>query len=480
MYLNFIFRQELNKMVAKNIAILILAAGKGTRMKSSLPKPLHTVCGYPILTYILKAAQALNPAAIGVVIGHGAQQVKEVVTANSSAWGITAPVDFFEQTDLSGSASAVKAALPFLEKHKTVMILNGDTPLLKAQTLAKMAIDFETQKAGALVFGVTVPDPFGYGRIVRDGEGQFEKIVEQADADAQTQKITEINSGMYVFDSAALQKALTQLKPQGPKREFYLTDTLALIKQAGLPAVVFNSTDFEQALGVNSRAQLAQAAQVMRARINEFHMDNGVTLINPQDTYIDAGVQIGPDTTIASGCYLLGHTQIGAHCTLESSVYINDSKISDNVTLKLGTYIEESEVAEMCQLGPYAHLRPESVLRKGAKVGNFSEIKKAVIGEGSKVNHLSYIGDTQMGAGVNVGAGTITCNYDGVNKHQTTIEDHVFIGSNVNFVAPVTVHEYAKIGAGSTITKEVEAQGLAIARARQVVLEKKGVKKEHD
>ncbi|MBO4675719.1 MAG: bifunctional UDP-N-acetylglucosamine diphosphorylase/glucosamine-1-phosphate N-acetyltransferase GlmU [Elusimicrobiaceae bacterium] len=464
-------------MVAKNIAVLILAAGKGTRMKSSLPKPLHSVCGYPILTHILKAAQALNPAAIGVVIGHGAQQVKEVVTANLSTWGITAPVDFFVQTDLSGSASAVKAALPFLQKHQTVMILNGDTPLLKVQTLKEMAADFNAQKAGTLVLGVTVPDPFGYGRIVRDSKGQFEKIVEHSDADAQTQKITEINSGMYVFDSAALQKALTQLKPQGPKHEFYLTDTLALIKQAGQSAVVFNSTDFEQALGVNSRVQLAQVAQIMRARINEYHMNNGVTLINPQDTYIDAGVKIGADTTIASGCYLLGNTQIGSNCVLESSVYVSDSKIADNVTLKLGTYVEDSEVAETCQLGPYAHLRPKSVLRKGAKVGNFSEIKKAVIGEGSKVNHLSYIGDTQMGAGVNVGAGTITCNYDGVHKHQTVIEDHVFIGSNVNFVAPVTVHEYAKIGAGSTVTKEVSANGLAIARSRQVVLENKGAKK---
>lgn len=464
-------------MVAKNISVLILAAGKGTRMKSSLPKPLHAVCGFPILAHILKSAQALNPGAIGVVIGHGAEQVKEVVLANLSAWGISCPVEFFVQTDLSGSASAVKAALPFLQKHTSVMVLNGDTPLLKAQTLAKMAQTFQAENAGALVLGVTVPDPSGYGRIVRDANNRFEKIVEDADADEKTKQITEINSGMYVFDSASLQTALTQLKPQGKKHEFYLTDTLALIKQVGKPALVFNSTDFEQALGVNSRVQLAQAAQIMRARINQFHMDNGVTLINPQDTYIDAGVQIGADTIIASGCYLLGNTQIGANCTLESSVYITNSKIADNVTLKLGTYIEDSDVAENCQLGPYAHLRPLSVLCKGAKVGNFSEIKKATIGEGSKVNHLSYIGDTQMGAHVNVGAGTITCNYDGAHKHQTIIEDNVFVGSNVNFVAPVTVQKYVRIGAGSTITKDVQENALAIARSRQVVLENKGAKK---
>lgn len=464
-------------MVAKNRSVLILAAGKGTRMKSSLPKPLHAVCGFPILAHILRAAQELNPAAMGVVIGHGAELVKQTVLDNLSAWGITAPVEFYEQTDLSGSGSAVKAALPFLQQHDNVMIVNGDTPLLKADTLQEMQTAFEQANVGVLVLAVKVPNPAGYGRIVRDGQNQFEKIVEEADADAETKKIDEINSGMYVFNSAALVKALGQLTPQGPKHEYYLTDTLSLIKQAGLPAVVFTSQDFEQALGVNSRVQLAQAAQIMRARINEFHMDNGVTLINPQDTYIDAGVEIGADTVIASGCYLLGNTKIGPNCTLESSVYVNNSTIANDVTLKLGTYIEESDVAETCQLGPYAHLRPKSVLKKGAKVGNFSEIKKAVIGEGSKVNHLSYIGDTQMGAGVNVGAGTITCNYDGKNKHTTVIEDHVFVGSNVNFVAPVTVHAYAKIGAGSTITKEVSAQGLAIARSRQVVLENKGVKK---
>ncbi|MBP5403717.1 MAG: bifunctional UDP-N-acetylglucosamine diphosphorylase/glucosamine-1-phosphate N-acetyltransferase GlmU [Elusimicrobiaceae bacterium] len=446
-------------------------------MKSNLPKPLHAVCGFPILAHILKAAQALNPAGIGIVIGHGANQVKQTVLDNSAAWGITAPVEFYEQTELAGSGSAVKAALPFLQKHNNVMILNGDVPLLQADTLQAMQTAFEHAKAGALVLAVKVPNPAGYGRIVCGAQNQFEKIVEDADADAETKKICEINSGMYVFNSAALQKALAQLKPQGPKHEYYLTDTLALIKQE-MPAVVFASNDYEQALGVNSREQLAQAAQIMRARINRYHMDNGVTLINPQDTYIDAGVQIGADTVIASGCYLLGNTQIGQNCTLESSVYINNSIIHNDVTLKLGTYIEESEVAENCQLGPYAHLRPKSILKKGAKVGNFSEIKKAVIGEGSKVNHLSYIGDTQMGAGVNVGAGTITCNYDGKNKHTTVIEDHVFVGSNVNFVAPVTVHEYAKIGAGSTITKEVASQGLAIARSRQVVLEKKGVKKD--
>ena len=465
-------------MVAqKKRCVLILAAGKGTRMKSSLPKPLHAVCGTPILGHILKASQSLNPAAIGVVVGHGAQTVLQTVQDRLADWGISSPVEFIEQTDLSGSGSAVKAALAFIQKFDTVLILNGDTPLLKAQTLSEMLDAFEAQQAGALVLGVTVPDPSGYGRIVRQANGDFQKIVEDADADAETKKIAEINSGMYVFDSALLQTALAKLTPQGPKHEYYLTDTLALIKAQNNRVVVFNSTDYKQALGINSKAQLAQAQQIMRSRVAQALMDEGVTLLQPDQTYIDPEVKIGADTVICPGTYILGKTVIGKNCVVEGGVYIKDSQIADNVTLKMGTYVEESTVAENCQLGPYAHLRPQSVLCKGAKVGNYSEIKKAVIGEGSKVNHLSYIGDTQMGAGVNVGAGTITCNYDGKNKHQTVIEDHVFIGSNVNFVAPVTVHEYAKIGAGSTITKEVPAESLGIARARQVVLENKGVKK---
>lgn len=465
-------------MVAKkNLCVLILAAGKGTRMKSSLPKPLHIVCGIPILAHILKAAQDLGPAAIGIVVGHEADTVVNTVQAGLHDWGITAPVVFVRQTDLSGSASAVKAALPLLQKFETVLVLNGDTPLLKSQTLAEMAKVFEGSEAGALVLGVTVPDPAGYGRIIRAADGAFENIVEDADADEDTKKIAEINSGMYVFNSKSLQTALTQLVPQGPKHEFYLTDTLALIKQMNQPVLVFAGRDYEQALGINSKAQLAEAEQIMRDRVANALMDEGVTLVRPKEVFIDPGVKIGADTVICPGCYISGKTVIGKNCYIEGNCYIKDSVIGDHVALKMGTYIEESEVADECQLGPYAHLRPKSVLKKGAKVGNFSEIKKSVIGEGSKVNHLSYIGDTQMGAGVNVGAGTITCNYDGKNKHQTVIEDHVFVGSNVNFVAPVTVHEYAKIGAGSTITKEVPAESLGIARSRQVVLEKKGVKK---
>ena len=464
-------------MVAKkNLCVLILAAGKGTRMKSSLPKPLHAVCGAPIISYILKAAQTLSPAAIGVVVGHESDQVIEAIKTGLPAWGVSAPVVFVKQTELTGSGSAVKAAIPLLQKFENVLILNGDTPLLSSKTLEEMLKGFFAQKSAAMVLSVTVPNPYGYGRIVRNAQGEFEAIVEEADADKETKQIAEINSGMYVFNAKSLQAALSQLLPQGPKNEYYLTDTLYLIKQMNQPVHVFTAPDFTEALGVNSKAQLAEADQILRARTAVRLMNEGVTLVNPQEVYIDEQVKIGPDTVVYPGTYLLGKTVIGSNCIIEGGVYVKDSTIGDNVTLKMGTYIEESTVEDTCQLGPYAHLRPQSVLKKGAKVGNFSEIKKSVIGEGSKVNHLSYIGDTQMGAGVNVGAGTITCNYDGVKKHQTIIEDHVFIGSNVNFVAPVTVRQYAKIGAGSTITKEVPAKSLGIARSRQVVLENKGVK----
>ena len=466
-------------MVAKkNLCVLILAAGKGTRMKSPLPKPLHPVCGLPIIAHILQAAQALNPAAIGLVVGHEAQKMEEAVKEGLPQWGVTAPLVFVEQTDLSGSGSAVKAALPLLKRFEDVMVLNGDTPLVKAQTLEQMYSAFQDNEAGAMLLAVSVPEPSGYGRVVRAGDGTFEKIVEHSDADEKTLLIHEINSGMYIFKFAHLDKALQALTPQGPKHEYYLTDTLSYIKSQKHPVLVYGSEDYEQALGVNSKFQLSQAELIMRGRVARRLMDEGVTIPNPQAVFIDAQAQIGADSFICPGCYICGKTVIGKNCMLEGNVFIKDSTIGDNVILKMGTYIEDSSVEEECQLGPYAHLRPQSVLKKGAKVGNFSEIKKSVIGEGSKVNHLSYIGDTEMGACVNVGAGTITCNYDGKNKHKTVIGDHVFIGSNVNFVAPVTVENYAKIGAGSTITKLVPQESLAIARSRQVVLEKKGIK--HD
>ena len=465
-------------MVAQNnLCILILAAGKGTRMKSSLPKPLHPVCGLPMVAHSLRAAQALNPGAIGVIVGHEAPKVMEEITAHLQTWGITAPVVFAEQKELNGSGGAVQAALPLITRFESVMILNGDAPLTRPETLQKMYEDFIGKQAGASVLSIRIDNPAGYGRIVRENDGCFGCIVEDADTDENTRTITEVNGGMYVFNGPALVDGLGKLTPQGPKHEFYLTDTLTFIKETK-PAIVYRLADFEESLGVNSRAELAQAEAIMRRRINAKFMADGVRIVRPEATYIDEGVQIGADTTVFPDTYIEGNTKIGSNCLIEGNVMIRNCQIADNVTIRMGSYCDDSRVSEFCEVGPYARLRPGAELKTKAKVGNFSEVKKSVIGEGSKVNHLTYIGDTDMGAGVNIGAGTITCNYDGAKKHRTIIGDHCFIGSNTNFVAPVEVKPYSKIGAGSTITKEVPQDSLAIARARQVVLENKGVK--HD
>ena len=472
-----LFRQELNKMVAKkNLCVLILAAGKGTRMKSSLPKPLHPVCGVPMIAHSLRAAQALGPGAICVVVGHEAAAVMGSVTENVEKWGITAPVLFAEQKELNGSGGAVRAASEAISRFEQVLVLNGDVPLILPETLENMLTLAADKKAGALVLSMQVANPTGYGRIVRGKEDNFDCIVEEADADAATRRITEVNGGMYVFNSQDLTAALAKLTPQGPKHEFYLTDTLSFIKQAGKPVAVYALPDETEALGVNSRAELAQAEILMQRRINTKLMADGVRLIRPEDTYIEAGVQIGADTTIFPGTYIQGNTTIGANCLIEGGVMIRNCQIADNVIIRMGSYCDDSVVATTCEVGPYARLRPGAELKTKAKVGNFSEVKKSVIGEGSKVNHLTYIGDTDMGAGVNIGAGTITCNYDGQKKHRTVIGDHCFVGSNTNFVAPVEIKPYSKIGAGSTITKDVAENALAIARSRQVVLENKGIK----
>ena len=438
-------------MVAKkNLCVLILAGGKGTRMKSSLPKPLHNICGGPILSHILKTAQKLKPAAIGVLTGHQSEFLKQTVKDNLNNWGIKTPVEFLFQKELTGSGTAAKDSVPFIKKYDRVLILAGDAPLVKADTLKNLIKNHEAKKASCTVFTVTVDNPYGYGRIIKAEDGSFKKIVEQSEADAETAAVKEVNSGMYVFDTAPLIKMLALLRPQGVKKEYYLTDTLGFLKQNSYGVEVFNAEDFTEAMGINSKKQLAEAAKIMRAKINAKFMEEGVTFINPEVTYIDPEVKIGADSTVYPNCHIQGKTVINS-----------------------GSHITDSSVGKTCQVGPYAHLRPMAVLKEGSKVGNYVEIKKAVIGKGSKVSHLTYIGDTDMGAKVNIGAGTITCNYDGVNKFKTVIGDEVFVGSNTNFVAPVKIGRGAKIGAGSTITEDVPSAVLAIARARQVNLNKK-------
>jgi len=466
-------------MVAnKNLCVLILAGGKGTRMKSETPKPLHVICGGEILSHILKTAQALKPSAIGILTGHRADFVRQTVQENLSLWGIKTPVEFVLQKELTGSGTAAKDSIPFIRKYKNVLILAGDAPLVRASTLNNLIKKHNASKASCTVFTVEIEDPTGYGRIVKNADGTFEKIVEQSEADAKTAAIKEINSGMYIFNSAELISVLKLLRPQGVKKEYYLTDALGFLKQKGLKVEVFKAEDFREAMGINSKAQLAQAAKIMRQRINDKFMEDGVTFINPEVTYIDATVKIGADSTVYPNTFISGKTVIGKNCVIGPDCWIENSVIKDGCNVKSGSYITDSQIDKDCQIGPYARLRPLSHISEGAKIGNFVEIKKSSVGKGSKVQHLTYIGDTLMGAGVNIGAGTITCNYDGVNKHQTVIADDVFVGSNTNFVAPVKVAKGAKIGAGSTITEDIPAGALSIARARQVNLKtKKEIKK---
>jgi len=461
-------------MVAKNdLCVLVLAGGKGTRMKSDLPKPLHHICGSQILAHILKTAQGLKPAAIGVLTGHRAELVQETVQNNIQNWDIKSPVDFILQKELTGSGTAAKCSVPFMKKYGQILILAGDAPLIKTQTLKALIQKHKQTKAVCTVFTVNIDNPKGYGRIVKDSKDAFQKIVEESETDSKTANIKEVNSGMYIFDTAQLIKVLKLLKPQGPKKEYYLTDALAFLKQKGLKVEVFNAADFKEAMGINSKKQLAEAAKIMQAEINDNLMAQGVTLIDPASTHIDAMATIGADTIIYPGCFIKGNTVIGAGCTIGPNCWIEASIISDNCRVKSGCYFTGAKLAQNCEIGPYAHLRPGAVFEEGAKAGNFTEIKKSIIGKGSKVPHLTYIGDAEIGQKVNIGAGSITCNYDGISKYKTIIEDNVFVGSNTNFVAPVRVGRGAKIGAGSTITQDIPSGFLAIARARQVNLDRK-------
>ena len=460
-----------NKALA-DTGVLILAAGFGTRMKSELPKVLHCAGGRPLLAHVLRAADALGPSGLCVVVGHKAALVRGELEKNAVAWGIKSPLEVLEQKNLTGSGTAAIEAASFIKKFKKVLVLCGDAPFIRPATLSAMAKTC-SGGASAVVLTAIVPDPHGYGRIVRGKGDTVAKIVEQAGASPEIDAITEINSGIYLFNSAALLKVLPRLKPNLPKNEYYITDAVEYIGADGGAVIASRAADHTEVLGINSRRQLAQAEKLLRGRKLYELMDSGVTITDPDTTYIDDSVTIGPDTIIYPGSHIYGATVIGSNCVVGPNVFIKDMSIAANCEILLGSHLAESSIDEHCVIGPYSRIRPKCALAQGAKVGNFSELKAATIGKGSKVPHLSYVGDAEIGAAVNVGAGTITCNYDGVKKHRTVLGDGVFVGSNVNLVAPVTVGERAKLGAGSTITDDVPAGALAIARARQIIKEKK-------
>ena len=440
--------------------MIVLAAGKGTRMRSDRPKVLHRMAGRPLLEHVLRTAGSLNPTTTTIVVGHQADLIRRAVDTRPG-------LQFVRQEPQLGTAHALLQAEPVLAGSTGwLVVLSGDVPRIRPSTLQRLAGAHESSGAAATMLTATLTQPFGYGRVVRQN-GQFAEVVEETDATPGQRAIREINSGVYVFDLAPLFEALHQIPEAGPKHERYLPAVFALYRQRGLTVETVVADDPSEIRGINSQAELAEVSIMVRQSKNEELMAAGVTLEDPATTYIDDDVVVGPDTVIHPGVTLEGRTTIGARCELHSGIRIADSEVGDDVTINNFCVIAESRVETGARVGPFAHLRPGTEICERARVGNFVELKQATLGAGSKANHLSYLGDTTVGEGVNVGAGTITCNYDGQRKHQTTIEDGAFIGSGTQLVAPVTVGHDAYVAAGSCVTEDVPAGALAIARGRQ-------------
>lgn len=446
----------------KSVASVVLAAGKGTRMKSGLIKVLHPLAGVPMISWAVAAAREAGSDPIALVIGHQANAVQGVFRGATD-------IRCAMQEEQLGTGHAVACGLETLAGFNgTVLILCGDTPLLRSETLKTMLAFHHDNKAAITVLTAVMDDPYGYGRIVRDPSGRVNRIVEQKDAAPEEQEIREINSGIYCMDSGFLFANIKKIGNDNAQREYYLTDLLALAVEQGLVCLAMPTADADEIMGVNDRVQLAEAGRILRRRINREQMLNGVTIIDPDHTYIDQGAIIGADTTIHPGCLIDGKTVIGDGCLIETGVSISGCRIGDDCHIKAASVLENSELGEDVAIGPMAHLRPGTSLGNKVKIGNFVETKKIIMGEGSKASHLTYLGDAEIGSNVNIGCGTITCNYDGVNKHRTVIGNDVFIGSDVQLVAPVSIGRNSLVAAGTTVTVDVPPDSLAISRVPQV------------
>lgn len=446
-------------MSSPQLSVVILAAGKGTRMKSALPKVLHPLCGQPLIHYPVQLATGLGSATTVLVVGHGAGQVEAALDGAAVCFALQA-----EQLGTGHALLCARAALAGVTG--TILLLCGDVPLLQAATLDRLLAHHRDAQASVTVLTAQLANPHGYGRIVRDGD-EVVAIVEEKDATPELRQIREINTGIYCFEAPFVFEALQSVGRDNAQGEYYLTDVLAIARAAGRKVCAVMAPTAEETMGINDRVQLAEATAIMRRRINEAHMRAGVTLLDPATTYIDPGVVIAPDTVLHPNVHLRGKTAIASGSEIETGVMISDCTLAENVHVKAGSILEGSRVGAASNIGPMAHLRAGTVLAGGNKIGNFVETKKARLGMKSQASHLTYIGDAEVGERVNFGCGTITCNYDGVNKFQTTIGDDVFIGSDVQFIAPITVGSGALIGAGSTITRDVPADALAITRAEQ-------------
>lgn len=451
-------------MSPPDLATLILAAGKGTRMKSALAKVLHPVAGRPMLAYALDLAALLKASPNILILGHQADGVRKAVEGSGCRIVLQDPPQ--------GTGHAARVGMEALgEFEGTVAILYADIPLLRVESL-QAALAHHTKTCAALtVITFQPPDATGYGRILRNPQGRMYGIVEHRDANADQHAIGECNTGLYLADAAWLRRAVERIKPENVQQEYYLTDAVDIVLGLGGVVETFPLADPDEAQGINDRADLARVERSMRTRINLAHMRNGVTLTDPDRTLIEAGVEIAADVLIEPDAILSGRTRIARGCVIQAGVRIEDSVISANCVIKQGSVIEESEVGEGTQIGPMAHLRPGTVLGREVRIGNFVETKKARIGDGTKANHLSYLGDAEIGGGSNIGCGTITCNYDGEKKHVTTIGDRVFIGSDSQLVAPVKVGSDAYVGSGTTVTADVPEGALAVSRVKQKNIE---------
>lgn len=437
---------------------IILAAGKGTRMKSKLYKVLHQVCGKSMVEHVLEQLQQAKIENIVTVVGFGAETVKEALGDRTH---------FALQKQQLGTGHAVMQTEDLLhDSTGETIIVSGDTPLLTAATFRKLCEYHEHRHSAATILTSNAPDPTGYGRIVRNDVGIVERIVEQKDATKEERAIHEINTGVYCFDNQKLFAALKLINNNNAQGEYYLTDVIGILKHEGEIVTAYRDDDFNETMGVNDRIALARANELMRQRINTKLMSEGVSMIDPDHTYIDAGVKVGRDTVIEGGVVIKGQTVIGSDCLIGAHSRITDSVIHDDVKV-ISSTLEEAEMHTGSNIGPNSHLRPQAEIGKNVHIGNFCEIKKAYIGDGTKVGHLTYIGDATLGTNINVGCGVVFVNYDGAKKHHTNVGDHAFIGSNSNLVAPVNIAADSFIAAGSTITDDTDRFDMAIARSRQ-------------
>ena len=453
-------------------AVIILAAGKSKRMKTGKSKVLHPLLGRPMILYGVELAQKLKPQKIIVVVGKNSAELREAVEVcrqECLRHGLGHKVEFAVQREPRGTGDAARAALPRLKGMKgTALIFYADTPLLQARTLKKVIRLCEQTRARLALLTAIFPEPPAFGRIIRDGRCQVRGIIEDADCTLKQKAVKEVNAGVYCADIEFLKSALLQIRNRNRQKEYYLTDLVKLSVDRGLPVVAATAQDFREALGVNSRSELAQAASILQEKINSAWMTNGVSLEDPCSIIIEPEVRIGRDTLIEAGARLSGRTRVGKNCRVQAGARIIDSTLADNVEVRQGSVIEESRIGSGTSIGPMAHLRPGSKVGRNVRIGNFVELKKARVGDYTMAAHLTYLGDAIIGRRVNIGCGVISCNFDGVKKNTTIIEDDAFIGSDSQLVAPVRVGKGAYIGSGSTITEDVPPGYLAISRGRQV------------